>query len=829
MEEHFSKSPMPGQAGVERLLKPLALELKQGCLNKAVSGGLEAFVLRWAPELGLIFVGYAEKDIESRKRAISKALGRIEGIEQRTQGGGLRARPRAEDALGQTRIPPPSSLLASPKASNGALGGKDLAKTTSVAPLMPSDPVTRLTALGPKRAAAFHSLGIHTLGDLLLYTPRDWQDRSRMKTISQVVDGEIATVQARVLSSVNIRTRGHLIITEVAVHDPTGTLSVTYFNQPFQQRRFVAGSLVVLSAKVQKRGRRWQMQNPEAEVLPEGGEEALVHTGRVVPLYSLNKEISQRVFRSAVWQSLAALKALPDPFPAALLRERGLMPLAEALGIMHFPPGPVPDSVEPARRRMAFQELFLMSLALVQKKHREQEAHAPILARGDLVQGLLKGLPFELTAPQRRVWKELKTDLGRSIPMRRLIQGDVGAGKTVLAALCLAAAVGEGWQGALMAPTEILAEQHLKSLRRMFEPLGVEVLSLTQAQKGKGRREVMEHLASGRPLVAVGTQALIQQGVDFGHLGLVVVDEQHRFGVLQRLTLSKKARDEDSTSEPHSLVMTATPIPRTLAMTFYGDLDVSVLDGLPPGRSPVHTRWVREDDLAEVWEGVRREVAQGRQAYVVVPLVDESDKSEWKAATQRVEHLRTEIFPDLAVDLLHGRLKPEEKEAVMAAFTSGRTSILCATTVVEVGVDVANASVMVIEDADRFGLAQLHQLRGRVGRGVAQSYCFLVGDPKTDEGRQRLEIMASTNDGFVIAEEDLRLRGHGEILGTRQSGLPELRHADFSKDQHLVLDARQAADALIREDPLLVRAEHQALNAAVKAGFGAKLELGNVG
>jgi ATP-dependent DNA helicase RecG len=801
MEEHFNKSPAEGQAGLERLLKPLALELKQGCLNKAVSGGLEAYVSRWAPEWAGLFAGYAQSPSADRIKAVNEGLRRL-GSSAKAPSSVQR---RSEDGESEAR--------------RAALRGKS---APVEAPLLPSDPVTRLSAVGPKRAAVLHGLGIRTLGDLLLYTPRDWQDRSRMKTISQLQDGEIATVQARVLSSANFRVRGGLTITEVAVQDPSGTLSLAYFNQPFQQRRFTAGALVVLSARVQRKGRRLQMQNPEAEVLPEGGEEGLVHTGRVVPLYALNSEISQRIFRSAVWQSLPALKALVDPLPPALLRERGLGSLAEALGVLHFPAGM--ELLEPARRRLAFHELLLLSLALAMKKRREAEAHAPSLGGGGLPRRLLKGLPFALTGPQARVWKELQADLGRTTPMRRLLQGDVGAGKTVLAALCLAAAVGEGWQGAIMAPTEILAEQHLKSLRRMLEPLGVEVLSLTQAQKGKGRREVLAHLESGRPLVVVGTQALIQQGVSFGHLGMVVVDEQHRFGVQQRLTLSKKAD-----GEPHFLVMTATPIPRTLAMTVYGDLDVSVLDGLPPGRSPVTTRWVREDDREEVWDLVRAEVAQGRQAYVVVPLVDESDKTEWKAATKTVEDLRTDVFPDLGVELLHGRLKPEEKEAVMEAFTSGRVPILCATTVVEVGVDVPNASVMVIEDADRFGLAQLHQLRGRVGRGAAQSFCFLIGEPKTEEGKQRLEVMASTTDGFVIAEEDLRLRGPGEVLGTRQSGLPELRHADLVKDQRLVVEARQDADALVRADPLLGKTEHAALKAAVRAGFGAKLELSTVG
>ena len=758
---------------------------------------------RWAPQLAPGFAGYASMDAPARAALVQAALERLRAAE----GPAVQSAPAGPAIPGGPRVHP----------AQGALS----AQVPRKAP-RPGDGVQVLDALGPKRGAALRSLGIHTVADLLLHTPRAWQDRSRQKAICQLVEGETATIQARVLSSVNFRTRGRMTITKVAVQDPGGSLTALYFNQPFQQRRFTPGTLVVLSGRPERRGRRMQMTNPEAESLPEGGEEQLVHTGRVVPLYALNKEISQRVFRSAVWQALPAADAIADPLPEALRRFRALAPLGAAIRTLHFPESDA--ETEPARRRMAYHELLLLSLALAQKKRREQQVRAPVLAAGDLPRRLMEGLPFTLTPAQQRVWKELAADLGRPQPMRRLVQGDVGSGKTVLAALCLAAAVGEGWQGALMAPTEILAEQHLRNLRRMLEPLGVEVLSLTQAQKGRGRREVLEHLASGMPLVAVGTQALIQEGVEFGHLGLVVVDEQHRFGVRQRLTLSRKAEDQ-----PHSMVMTATPIPRTLAMTVYGDLDVSVLDGLPPGRSPVETRWVGDAAADGVWEAVHAQLAQGRQAYVVVPLVDESDKAEWKAATKLVDELRQDVFPGMAVELLHGRLKPEEKEAVMRAFASGAVPVLCATTVVEVGVDVPNATVMVVEDADRFGLAQLHQLRGRVGRGAARSFCFVVGRPRTDEGRKRLEVMVATTDGFVIAEEDLRLRGPGEVLGTRQSGLPELQHADLVRDQALVVDARQDAHVLITEDPGLELPEHQALKEAVQAGFGAKLELGSVG
>jgi ATP-dependent DNA helicase RecG len=441
-----------------------------------------------------------------------------------------------------------------------------------------------------------------------------------------------------------------------------------------------------------------------------------------------------------------------------------------------------------------------------------------------LSERLLSGTGFSLTAAQARVWGEIQEDFGGGEPMSRLLQGDVGSGKTLVAAMALAAAIENGYQGTLMAPTEILADQHLGSLRRWFEPLGVEVLPLKQGQSAAGKREVLGHLISGRPLIAVGTQALIQEGVEFGNLGLAVVDEQHRFGVMQRLTLAKKAK-----VKPHVLVMTATPIPRTLAMTAYGDLDVSVIDELPPGRSPVATSWLRPKEREAAYEAIRREIKSGRQAYIVYGLVEETEKAERKAATQMAAHLSKDVFPELKVSLLHGRMKSEEKEAVMDDFKSGKTQILCSTTVIEVGVDVPNATIVMIEDADRFGLAQLHQLRGRVGRGSAKSSCYLVGEPANDEGRRRLEVMAATNDGFVIAEEDLKLRGPGEILGIRQSGMPDFKLANLIRDQKILMRAKREAEEIVRRDPQLSDTEHRALKGLIERRIQRKLELGEVG
>ncbi|HID56172.1 TPA: ATP-dependent DNA helicase RecG, partial [Candidatus Poribacteria bacterium] len=479
-----------------------------------------------------------------------------------------------------------------------------------------------------------------------------------------------------------------------------------------------------------------------------------------------------------------------------------------------------------ARRRLIFDELFLIQLGLALRKRRVESSEGiSFKVDGPLLTRFLESLPFKLTSAQRRVIEEIRSDMSKPHPMNRLIQGDVGSGKTVVAAAALVIAVESGYQGAMMAPTEILAAQHFNTLDRLLRPLGVNVVMLRGEMRGAERKKALESVRSGEARVIVGTHALIQEEVEFNRLGLVITDEQHRFGVLQRAALKGKGL-----SSPDVLVMTATPIPRTLALTLYGDLDLSIIDELPPGRRRVKTFWVSEDKREEMYEFIRNEVKSGRQAYVVYPLVEESEKLEdVKAATEMAEKLQNEVFPELRVGLLHGRLRPQEKDEVMEAFKGGEIDILVSTTVVEVGVDVPNASVMVIEHAERFGLAQLHQLRGRVGRSAYQSYCFLIANPKSEEARRRVEVMVNSNDGFEIAEADMKIRGPGELMGTRQSGMPDLKLANLLRDADLLALARKEAQRIVKIDPELKKAEHKMLREIIGKVWRENLEMMAIG
>lgn len=684
-------------------------------------------------------------------------------------------------------------------------------------------PVQYLRGVGPARAAEFGRLGIRTVGDLLRHLPRRHEDRSRLAPIARAVPGTVVTVQGRVLQVQEVRPRRGLVITKAAVTDGSAVLTGVWFNQPYLKKNLPPGATVLFSGKVERQYGNLQMNAPDHEVL-DGADP--LHVGRIVPIYPAGAGLTQRYLRTVAKAAVDGYAALmPDLLPEALRRRLGLPPAAAAWRAIHFPEDL--HELEAARRRLAFEELLVIQvgLGLLRTRMRRREKgfrHAP---DGELSRRFRAALPFALTRAQERVIGEIRADMEGPFPMNRLVQGDVGSGKTVVAAAALVKAVESGFQGAMMAPTEILAEQHYLRLRRLLQPLGIGVALLTGGQ-GREEREAMRFgLAGGHLQVAVGTHALIQEGVQFRALSLVITDEQHRFGVRQRAELQKKGGrggPGGAAMIPDVLVMTATPIPRTLALTVFGDLDVSVLDELPPGRQPILTHHFPERERGRAYGFVRQQVLAGRQAYVVCPLVEASEAVEARAATEWAERLR-KALPGFRIGLLHGRLKPPEKEAAMEAFRSGETQILVATTVIEVGVDVPNATVMVIEGADRFGLAQLHQLRGRVGRGEHRSYCLLVADPQSEEGRRRLEVFTRTEDGFAIAEEDLALRGPGELFGTRQHGLPDLVLANPVRDLPLLEAAREEAETLLADDPGLVRPEHAALRRAVREKFRDRL------
>ncbi|HEY8552364.1 MAG TPA: ATP-dependent DNA helicase RecG [Thermaerobacter sp.] len=687
------------------------------------------------------------------------------------------------------------------------------------APVTPATPLSRLPGVGRRQAQRLARLGLSTAGDLLWHLPRRYEDRSVWKPIARLVPGELATVQAVVLDAQRVPTRTGRTVVRVTVSDGSGRLDAVFFNQPYRLQQLVPGRTVLLSGRVDPGYRGLQMEHPEVEVLEGAGDEP-VHTARIVPVYPATEGLNQRWLRQLAWRVVGALAdQVEEILPAAVRQELGLVDRATALRDIHFPPDAA--AWQAARRRLAFEEWFVMQVALARVRSQQQKepgrAHRP---DGPRVARFLASLPFELTPAQRRVLDEIRADMEAPRPMRRLVQGDVGSGKTVVAAWAMVKAVESGGQAALMAPTEILAEQHARRLQQLLAPAGIPVVLLVGSLPAADRERVLAGLAGGRWPVVVGTHALIQDEVRFHDLSLVIIDEQHRFGVRQRALLQSKGQ------VPDLLVMTATPIPRTLALTLYGDLDVSVIDQLPPGRRPVRTLWLRGRQRRRGYDLLAARVAAGEQGYVVCPLVDEpadgAGDAEQKAVTTWAEFVARH-YPRLRVGMLHGRMPGAEKERVMAAFERHALDVLVATTVIEVGVDVPNATVMIVEGADRFGLAQLHQLRGRVGRGTKESLCILVADPATPEGRMRLEALCRTQSGFEIAEFDLRLRGPGDFFGTRQHGLPPLRIADPVRDAQLLRQARQAARRLLEQDPELRRPEHQALRREVLDRYGAFL------
>jgi ATP-dependent DNA helicase RecG len=609
----------------------------------------------------------------------------------------------------------------------------------------------------------------------------------------------------------------------VMIRDVSGFLNCAWFNQPYLARVFKRGQRLIVHGKVQPYGRGpLQMLVKDYEVVEDGPDEML-HAGRLVPVYPLTEGLTQRPFRRLMKRLVDGwADQIDDPLPDRVRVGRALSPLPQAIRGAHFPE--TEDEQAAAHRRLVFDDFFLLETGLAIRRHREGRRRGLAMnPPGALVRRLRASLPYTLTAAQERVWGEIRADMAEPYPMSRLLQGDVGSGKTVVAALAILTAIESGYQAALMAPTEILAEQHMITLSQLIEPLGVRVVLLTGAVKGKARQAAAAAAEAGEAGCVIGTHALVQGSLGFKRLGLAVIDEQHRFGVAHRAAIRGKGES------PDVLVMTATPIPRTLALTLYGDLDVSVLDELPPGRRPVVTVARGESKRREIYDFLRKQIGEGRQVYVVCPLVEESEDSDLKAASEMAERLQRDVFPERRVGLLHGRLGFQDKERVMREFKEGAVHVLVSTTVIEVGIDVPNASVMLVEHAERFGLSQLHQLRGRVGRGSWKSYCVLLAGRSSEDAQRRIAAMTGTNDGFRIAEVDLELRGPGDFFGTRQSGLPEFRVADLLRDGAMLEEARREAFALVQADPQLSASEHRGLRGALLARWRGKLDLAGIG
>jgi ATP-dependent DNA helicase RecG len=667
-----------------------------------------------------------------------------------------------------------------------------------------------IKGVGPKRAELFYKLGIFTVRDLFYHAPRRYIDRSIFTKIADLHSGQDVTVIGKVSGkSVNYARRGFTIF-NLMISDESGFLPVKWFNQPYLKDRFEAGQTVVLSGSA-KYDRGMSLLNPEYEII-DAEDAELIHTGRIVPLHPSTAGLSARQIRTVLKAAMEGhLSDLTESLPEAVIQNRGLMPLKNSVQEIHFPQSA--QFAQKARERLAFEELFYLQILLLQRrKNFSRLARAVPIKPSDWRQ------TFKPTEAQERVMREITGDLASAKPMHRLLQGDVGSGKTLVAFAALLQAAGQNLQTALMAPTEILAEQHYAGIKPWLDKLSITSALLTSKTPPAEKKEIYRKLESGEILLAIGTHALIQEQVNFKSLALAIIDEQHRFGVAQRAKIRAKGQD------PHLLVMTATPIPRTLAMTAYGDLDISVIDELPPGRQPIVTKVTSEANRSKVYSFLGDQMKAGRQIYVIYPIIEESEKTDLKAAIKMHRHLSDDIFISFKTGLIHGQLAFDERQQVMEAFRSGGIQLLVATTVIEVGIDVPNASVMVIEHAERFGLSQLHQLRGRVGRGSHRSYCILMSGPKsTPEAQARLDIMQNTSDGFKIAEEDLKIRGPGELWGTRQHGLPALKIADLIADAMLVAPAKQLALETMQK--ILTTDEQAFLDRNLKFHFPDALEL----
>lgn len=671
-------------------------------------------------------------------------------------------------------------------------------------------PIQYLKGVGEARAALFHKLAIFTVGDVITHFPRDYEDRSKLKRIFDLEDGEQSSFEGVIASkAVESRPRKGLLITRVTITDGSGIINAVWFNQSYIKNTFHTGERYVFFGKVTKR-RTFEVLNPVYEKLDD---RELKNICRIIPIYPATGSLTQNIIRSTIRSALELVSgSLGEMIPRWVRDKYRLSDINYSISNIHFPDSD--EDFKNARYRLVFEELLLFQLGLFNIKNSlEKEAKGISFKGAAEARAFIEGLPFKLTGAQVRVFSEIEKDMESGKVMNRLVQGDVGSGKTIVAVAALVKAVASGYQGAMMVPTEILAAQHYKSISDLLKESGIKTALLTGSLAKKEKFELLEEIKQGKIDIVVGTHALLEENVAFERLGLVVTDEQHRFGVRQRAALSQKGEN------PDILVMTATPIPRTLALILYGDLDISVIDELPPGRKPVATYAADRSMRGRINNFIRKNVLEGRQVYIVCPLVEESEAVEAKAASELAQRIAEEDFKDLEVGLIHGRMGPKEKEAIMEGFVAGRINILVSTTVIEVGVNVPNATLMVVENAERFGLAQLHQLRGRVGRGAHRSYCILYNESGSDISSERMRVMEKTSDGFVISEKDLELRGPGEFFGTRQHGIPELKIANLFKDMEILKSAQEAAQELLRQDRRLEAPENRLLMEGVRQRF----------
>jgi ATP-dependent DNA helicase RecG len=694
---------------------------------------------------------------------------------------------------------------------------------SSVAPTpaqLLATPLQYLKGVGPARAELLDRLGLHAVRDVLFFFPRDYQD-IREREVDQLEEGKIQSVRG-VVEDIDLRsTFAGGCILGVSIRCRAGQLRAIWFNQPFMREKFSFGQRVMLTGKPKYEGLVWQMHHPQMEVLDAEEEEPVA---KILPIYPLTEGLQQWQIRKIVRGAVETYAdKLDEVFPDEYLRRHDLWPLSRALPQVHFPSDQ--ESLDRARRRLVYQELFILQLALaVRRQQQHDQRKAPsLLATARIDARIHRLFPFELTTGQKQAIAEIAADMAGPRPMNRLLQGDVGSGKTVVAVYAMLLAVAHGYQAVLMAPTEVLARQHALTIERLLSASQVRRAQLIGGLTSTQRAALLQLVAAGEIDIIVGTQAIIQEDVSFAKLGLVVIDEQHKFGVRQRAILKQAGPD------PHYLVMTATPIPRSVTMTLFGDLDVSTLRDSPPGRQKVNTYLAGEAQRAKWWDFFRKKLREGRQGFVVTPLVDESDTAQVASIADTYESLANGELEAFRLGLIHGRMTPAEKDAVMDRFRSGELQALVCTSVVEVGVDVPNATLMTIESGHRFGLAQLHQLRGRISRGRFPGFCCVFGDPQTDESRERLKAFVASTDGFELAETDFKLRGPGDIFGTRQHGLPPLRIADLLRDQAILEEARRDAQSLVTADPGLALEEHEKLRRMMLVRYGKALELGDVG